>query len=665
MYMFKNPNNPERKPPNEKFFSNMNGIKFENELILEWADEKQCKICLQEIKISPFGNFNGSSNPINDIILYECKLVLTEYRLILIPKIPEISFDLYKEDYFTVPIFNISKVEKLIDKNNLSNFKIEIQTSDFRDLKISLPIEKNCIYETLIDITNPKDSNSFYQFAMKYKSILEINKNKNNKNEINGYEIYNLENEFSRQKINTNPEIKLLEINKDFKLCSSYPEKTYHIITEKITEDDIIKAASYRTKNRYPTLSYYYSKSTGSIWRSSQNKAGIINSRNNYDEKVLESISQLSKINVKNKLIIFDARPYFSAYANKLKGAGFENIENYPNTQIVFCDIDNIHSVRTSFMKLKILCLYSNDNNSNKFFFNNNLEGDLSLNINYFSQFEITGWPYFIYQIINNSIVISKSVKEGRSNLIHCSDGWDRASQLTAFSQLLIEPFYRTIEGFIILIEKEFISFGHQFKYRNGLFCFNETSSDQKSPIFIQFLDCVHQLVFYNPFIFEFNMDFLVFIVYHLTSCKYGTFLCNCEKERKELKIKEKTVSIWTDVYRGIERFKNKLYDEEINNSWKLNFFPFNRIRLWEECYLRYIKKKNKDGDSLNPYQNIFKVLDMKDEYIENLKNENEVLKNILKQRINENPELYLNKDEIKVLNEEKNKILENVKEDK
>ena len=94
----------------------------------------------------------------------------------------------------------------------------------------------------------------------------------------------------------------------------------------KIKEDDIIKAASYRTKNRYPTLSYYYYKSGGSIWRSSQNKAGIINSRNNYDEKVLESIGQLSKINVLNKLIIFDARPYLSAYANKLKGAGFENM---------------------------------------------------------------------------------------------------------------------------------------------------------------------------------------------------------------------------------------------------------------------------------------------------------------------------------------------------
>lgn len=41
--MFKNPNNPERKPPNEKFFSNMHNIKFENELILEWQMKNNVK----------------------------------------------------------------------------------------------------------------------------------------------------------------------------------------------------------------------------------------------------------------------------------------------------------------------------------------------------------------------------------------------------------------------------------------------------------------------------------------------------------------------------------------------------------------------------------------------------------------------------------------------
>lgn len=32
--------------------------------------------------------------------------------------------------------------------------------------------------------------------------------------------------------------------------------------------------------------------------------------------------------------------------------------------------------------------------------------------------------------------------------LVHCSDGWDRTSQLTSLSQLMMDPYYRTMEGF-------------------------------------------------------------------------------------------------------------------------------------------------------------------------------------------------------------------------
>lgn len=38
--------------------------------------------------------------------------------------------------------------------------------------------------------------------------------------------------------------------------------------------------------------------------------------------------------------------------------------------------------------------------------------------------------------------------------LIHCSDGWDRTPQLTATSMLCLDPYYRTLEGFEVLIEK-------------------------------------------------------------------------------------------------------------------------------------------------------------------------------------------------------------------
>lgn len=37
---------------------------------------------------------------------------------------------------------------------------------------------------------------------------------------------------------------------------------------------------------------------------------------------------------------------------------------------------------------------------------------------------------------------------EGRPVLVHCSDGWDRTPQIVALTELLLDPYYRTIEGF-------------------------------------------------------------------------------------------------------------------------------------------------------------------------------------------------------------------------
>jgi hypothetical protein len=64
------------------------------------------------------------------------------------------------------------------------------------------------------------------------------------------------------------------------------------------------------------------------------------------------------------------------------------------------------------------------------------------------------------------------------------------------------------------------------------------------------------------PTEFEFNEDFLVFVIEHFYSCKFGTFLCNSEQERESLKLKKRTVSLWTLANHPKQKgkFLNPLY---------------------------------------------------------------------------------------------------------
>ena len=90
---------------------------------------------------------------------------------------------------------------------------------------------------------------------------------------------------------------------------------------------------------------------------------------------------------------------------------------------------------------------------------------------------------------------------------------------------MMVDPHYRSIEGFEILIEKDWVAFGHQFRLRHGTK--NRDDKDQKAPIFLQFLDCVHQLHNQFPHAFEFNLKFLSDLAYYSYTTIFGTFICD------------------------------------------------------------------------------------------------------------------------------------------
>ena len=48
----------------------------------------------------------------------------------------------------------------------------------------------------------------------------------------------------------------------------------------------------------------------------------------------------------------------------------------------------------------------------------------------------------------SNCLRLFQAIEQGISVLVHCSDGWDRTAQTCSLASLLLDPYYRRIEGF-------------------------------------------------------------------------------------------------------------------------------------------------------------------------------------------------------------------------
>jgi hypothetical protein len=151
--------------------------------------------------------------------------------------------------------------------------------------------------------------------------------------------------------------------------------------------------------------------------------------------------------------MIVDARPTINAVVMQAVGKGSENMEYYPNAAKAYLGIDNIHVMRKSLATV-VDALKDSDM------------------VNYPPNPKVlasSGWLKHIDNVLKGTKLIARTVGIMHSHvLIHCSDGWDRTGQLSALSQICLDPYYRTLEGFIVLVEKDFLSFGHMFRHRSG-----------------------------------------------------------------------------------------------------------------------------------------------------------------------------------------------------
>lgn len=366
--------------------------------------------------------------------------------------------------------------------------------------------------------------------------------------------------------------------NSSYTLCATYPFAL--IVPKGISDEEVQQASTFRARCRLPVISWCHPGTGAVLARSSQPLVGLMmNMRSNADEKLVAALcTQTGGKGPRRKLYIADARPRKNALANGAMGGGSESSSNYFQSEVVFFGIDNIHSMRESLARLRD---YVDTNGAtpsdgmSSFLRNSGWTwggGNLSSMSASVSTLGDSGWLIHIQSILAGSAWIAARVDlESASVLVHCSDGWDRTTQLVSLASLLLDPYYRTFKGFQALVEKDWLAFGHPFSDRMGIATITGNSTapaelsrqasggnpsasppirtpsgsgslasgsshaqNNCSPIFLQWVDCVSQLLRMYPCAFEFSSAFLVDFLDCVLSCRFGNFLCNNEKERQQ-----------------------------------------------------------------------------------------------------------------------------------
>ena len=487
----------------------------------------------------------------------------------------------FTSDFFSFPQYLIHKVKYNSDSKNTL-----IILKDYRSFKIQT---KDDSFYKKVNF-NPRARIDFFKYAYLYWADQTHNKVNY---PINGWEIYEPLKEFQRQGVCFDMnEFRISEKNKEYELCETYPSVL--ILPSGLDDSSLQKIASCRTKNRFPVLTYAYTHPKNEhsnkeneqtfLLRSAQINIGFIFSKKtNYEVEYLNIINKIG--DNKNGFIFYDCRPYLNAKANSLKGAGIDDPSQYENCKdLIFGCIENIHAVRKSLKKAVEKTKYGNSSiNTGRLAFNssnNNLK-------KFLSKFEESKWLEYLSDLLCGANLVVNKILQRINVICHCSDGWDRTSQVCTLVQIILDPYFRTFEGFAVLMEKDWVSFGHQFAIRNG--CdYRPEKKKEKSPIFIQFLHAVYQIMEQYPNSFEFGENMLLYLSEEIYSNKFGTFLFNSEKELNQYDAKETTLSIWSEIMLNKKKFLNPYYKyikEPLLIKGEVQY-----LVIWKKFFYKYIK---------------------------------------------------------------------------
>ncbi|RZF37483.1 hypothetical protein LSTR_LSTR005358 [Laodelphax striatellus] len=243
--------------------------------------------------------------------------------------------------------------------------------------------------------------------------------------------------------------------------------------------------------------------------------------------------------------------------------------------------------IQTSFLKLRELCAPESEK---QFWVQDS---------NFLSLVENTRWLHTVSACLAKAVETSRLLFKDITVVLQEADGRDLCPLIASLVQILSDPYYRTIQGFQSLVQREWVVMGHPFCTRLGHVYNND---GEQSPVFLVFLDCVWQLLQQFPTEFQMSETYLTTLWDSVFFSTFDTFLFDCERDRLLAAAEPnnyftlRPVWDWGEQFldRDVMLFTNPLFVRpERGGAHPLpplrasSRLPV--LQLWSQCYFRFI----------------------------------------------------------------------------
>uniref|UniRef100_A0A1B0D6B3 Uncharacterized protein n=1 Tax=Phlebotomus papatasi TaxID=29031 RepID=A0A1B0D6B3_PHLPP len=177
-----------------------------------------------------------------------------------------------------------------------------------------------------------------------------------------------------------------------------------------------------------------------------------------------------------------------------------------------------LHTINTSYQKLRQLCTPDSPKTFSE-------QDDKFL-----KHLEASSWLLNVSQCLSYAHDVAGRMKNGETVILQENEGRDMCCLISSLTQIILDAYVRTINGFQSLVQKEWVALGHPFSDR--LRHVNSPVVTEECPLFLLFLDCTWQLLQQYPQDFEFTETYLTTMWDAAFMPIFDTFQFNSEHDR-------------------------------------------------------------------------------------------------------------------------------------